>query len=263
MLEVENGYMSGGGGDRIYCYKTVNTPEEAVEGVLTAVKQEADLIKIAHQAKTLVASLPDPKEMSFEITQAICEEAERQGLIVAMHCTNAKGLNKSLAAGVTSFEHIVWDRELTQDEIDQMVNKNIYVVPTASVGHAISWETGDDPGWDQGFRALMKAERDQLMPEMIHEYLEPDLVASAIKIFNQYNNPEYWNKSELKFVVNVDATNTILTHGISNMRTLYNAGVKFGCGNDGGIPLDAPGAMGLEMYILELLGMGRADKIWE
>jgi imidazolonepropionase-like amidohydrolase len=40
---------------------------------------------------------------------------------------------------------------------------------------------------------------------------------------------------------------------------MYEAGAKFCCGNDGGVPLTWPGTLAIEMGLLEYLGVSRAD----
>ena len=42
--------------------------------------------------------------------------------------------------------------------------------------------------------------------------------------------------------------------GIANIRRLHEAGARFGCGNDGGIPFAFPGALALELALLETIG---------
>jgi imidazolonepropionase-like amidohydrolase len=46
---------------------------------------------------------------------------------------------------------------------------------------------------------------------------------------------------------------------MNNMAAIYNAGVKIGCGNDGGMPFIFPGAMGLEMHLLKQIGYAPSD----
>lgn len=241
--------------------KVVNSPEAAIEAVKIAVDKGAHFIKIAHQEKTLAKPVPNPKEMSFGITKAICDEANRQGMVVAIHHTDTNGLHKGLAAGVSTLEHMACDRELTDYEIEEIVKKEVFVIPTASVGYAIDWETNDSNGWDEGLKAECKQLRAELFPEMLPEYLEPELSAPTLQTYEQYANPDYFDSWRYMIGINVDATNTILTHGMTNYLKLYEAGAKLGCGNDGGIPFVAPGGMGLELYLGERIGVDRADLI--
>ncbi|MBU0991090.1 MAG: amidohydrolase family protein [Proteobacteria bacterium] len=269
-LEVDCGYLNGSlvfaglsptGVGNPNTVRVVNSPEEAIKAVKMAVDRGADFIKIAHQEKTLAKPLPNPREMSFDIAKAICDEANRQGLIVAIHHTDTNGLHKGLAAGVTTLEHMSCDRALTEYEIEEIINRQLYTIPTASVGYAIDWETNDDSGWDEGLRAECKKLRAELMPVLLPEYLERELVAPTLYTYKKYTNPDYFDSLEYLIGVNVDATDTILTHGLDNYIRLYEAGAKLGCGNDGGIPFISPGGLGLELYLGEVIGINQKDLI--
>jgi imidazolonepropionase-like amidohydrolase len=48
-------------------------------------------------------------------------------------------------------------------------------------------------------------------------------------------------------------------NGEANIMKLYEAGAKFCCGNDGGVPFTWPGTLFLEMEMLEAIGLAAAD----
>ncbi|MBU0991701.1 MAG: amidohydrolase family protein [Proteobacteria bacterium] len=267
-LEVNFGYLnaslvfeplrSAGIGTN-HTTKIVNTPEDGRIGVQVGVDNGADFIKIAHQEKTLVRPLPNPRAMEYAIAEAICDEAAKFGKIVAIHHTCTKGLRIGLDAGATTFEHMACDRVLMDSEIQEIIDKGKYIIPTASVGYAIDWETPGDEGWDEGFKADIVNIRAEIIPKYLREFLEPLLLQETLKTYQKYTHPEYFNSLESIVGVEVKSTDTICTYGLKNYQALYEAGVKLGCGNDGGVPLLPPGHMALELYLGERINIDKAD----
>jgi len=259
-IEIFGGYFWLLGvlaGDERY-HKMANTPQQAVNAVNAAIEHGADLIKISQEDESRAQFYPAPSKMNLEIMAAICGEAARHDIPVAVHNFGTEGLRKGLDAGVTSMEHVFLDRELTAEEIARTLDKNIWIVPTVSAGFACSWETNRDPEWDEGNKAMVKEERGRLLPNLIPEYCEPAIAASLLEDFSRYSDPDSFDQPHLTDV-RMESFRTYLTHGISNVQTLYDAGARFGCGNDGGLIFVAPGAIGLEMYLLQKFGMDTAS----
>lgn len=260
-IDIPMGYvavMSMLGADRRF-FKLVTSPRGGIDAVKTAIDNNAGQIKIAQQTKKFVNLLPNNRRMSLEIMRTICDEAARQGIVVAMHHTDTDGFIRGLDAGVTSFEHMPTDRALTDDEIERFLSSGAHIVPTTSVGYAISWETNKDTEWDEGHKAVVKEERKRLLPTFVREYCEPSIRLANIADFKRYSDPNFFDEPRLLPTINTDATNTILSYGTQNTKLLYEAGAKMGCGNDGGIPFNFPGALGLEMLLLEKAEMDTKD----
>jgi imidazolonepropionase-like amidohydrolase len=264
VLDVPRGYIDsmaeGFGllGDSRY-YMRVRNPADGIKGVDRAWAQNAGLVKVAHQEKPFAKILPYPQHMDDDIMMAICNRARELGIPVALHHTCTEGLRKGLKAGVSSFEHIACNEILTPAHIAELANA--WLIPTLSVGYAISWETDDDaPGeWDEGFKAQFTAARAQYMIDFAYEYAEQPIAEAIEKEYYNYCDPSYFSRPHFGITVNMDATDTILDIGIENLIRCYNAGVQMGCGNDGGIPFDFPGAIGLEMKLLQMIGLAPMD----
>ncbi|MDY6903169.1 MAG: amidohydrolase family protein [Thermodesulfobacteriota bacterium] len=264
VLDVPGGYMTSmvglfGLAVNEHYFKVIRSPAEGREGVRRAADEGADLIKICHQALPFATILPTPRQMDLKTTQVICKEAARLGLPVAIHHTDTKGFNKGLDASVISFEHVACDRTLTSSEIGRFKESGAVITPTASVGFAISWETTDSTGWDHGFKAEMKRQRSRYLTNLAYEYCESPIADAIVRMAGQYSTPAYFDSRHLAITINMEATKTILDEGIDNVLRMYREGVPMGCGNDGGIPFDFPGAMGLEMYLLETIGFKTAN----
>jgi len=257
-LDVKGGY-----GDNMPFIQSqqVRNPEEGPEGVRTAIDKGADLIKIFQQPVSLVLPEKELQLMDVATIRAICEEAERRGKIVAMHHWEIAGFDKGLAGGVSSFEHMATDGHLTEERIKGFLDSGAYIVPTVTVGLALAYETHGDSSWGKGLLAKLVEERSRLFPGMAHEYLETDIAEGLLKAFENYSDPDYFESRHLLPTVNAPWFAGRVGPYVDNIKGLYEAGVPMGCGNDGGIYFVFPGAMGLEMYLLEVIGIKPADSL--
>ncbi len=259
-LDVNNGYL-----DSMAFFKNerflkqVNGPEQGRIAVKMSIDQGADFIKIAQQPVMLILPSKELVMMDVATIRAICEEADRHGKIVAMHHSEVLGFEKALKGGVTSFEHMTSDVLLTEKKIQAFIDTGACIVPTATVGFAMSFEIHGDHTWGKGFLKQIVEERSKLLPEMISQYLEPELIKGTLKSFRSYSNPDYYESRHLLPIVNAPWFAGRTDPYIENIRALYRAGATMGCGNDGGIPFAFPGAMGLEMYLLEEGGLATSD----
>jgi imidazolonepropionase-like amidohydrolase len=264
VLDVPRGYLDsmieGFGllGDRRY-YMRVQNPADGIEGVDRAGEAGAGLVKVSHQDEPFTNILPDPQHMDDEIMMAICNRARELELPVALHHTCTEGLRKGLKAGVNSFEHIACNEILTPTQIAELGKS--WLIPTISVGYALSWQTDDDTAaeWDNGLKAQFVAARAKYMIDFAYDYAEQPIAEAIEQEYYNYCDPSFFSRPHFGLTVNMDATDTILDIGIENLLLCYNAGVKMGCGNDGGIPFDYPGAIGLEMNLLQMVGLAPMD----
>lgn len=265
VLDVPMGYLTSmvamfGLMDDPRYFSIVRTPAEAIQGVIRASEENAGLVKIAHQQEPFADILPTPRQMGLETTSAICKEAQKRGLPVALHHTDIQGFLKGIRAGVTTFEHMVCDRTLTHAQLRRFKRSGALIVPTASVGYAITWETNQySEGWDEGLKAQIVEARAKYLVDFAYEYTEEPIAAAIEQEYYNYCDPDYFDDRHLSITVNMDATDTILDVGVDNLDRYYDAGIPMGCGNDGGIPFDFPGAIGLEMAILEKKGFDPMD----
>ena len=101
-VSVPGGHMAGS-----VAYE-VNTPEEAVNYVRRIAAEKPDLIKLMITGGVLDATVkgePGVLKMKPEIVKAACDEAHRQGFIVAAHVESPEGVRVALENGVDTIEH--------------------------------------------------------------------------------------------------------------------------------------------------------------
>ncbi len=259
-MDVDDGYT-----DRMVYWKkkqfwkAVSTPEEGREAAKQALDQGADFIKLFQQPCEL--TLPGKKvPMMNEATlRAIRQEAERSGKYVAMHHTTLEGLDHGLAAGIRSLEHITTDRPVPEEQIRKLLEGDHTVIPTATVAFALAYPKPGDPNWGKGMTPRIARERPRYMPEIIEEFCEPELVPSTLKFYHRLCDPASYEARHLLPWPDPATMNAAANGGEKNTDALHAAGVTFGCGNDGGVPLIFPGAVHVEMRLLQEQGMKPAD----
>ncbi|MGD0695875.1 MAG: amidohydrolase family protein [Terriglobia bacterium] len=111
----------------------VDSPEAARQAVREQIKYGADLIKIYSTHRFHFT--PDGKMVAtptFTLaeTQAIVDEAHREGVKVACHAYGGEGLHNCIDAGADSVEHGL---DLDDAAVTKMLEKGIWLVPTLYV----------------------------------------------------------------------------------------------------------------------------------
>src|SRR5258705_3927330 len=81
-----------------------------------------------------------------EEAKAIVDEAHRLGKKVAAHAVGSEGIAAALRAGVDTIEH---GDGLTDAQMDEMVSKGVYWVPTLTVDRKLA--TDGDEFWKKTF----------------------------------------------------------------------------------------------------------------
>jgi len=112
----------------------VDGPEEARKAVREQVMNGADLIKYYSDRGYFYGAdgvLHSHVNFTDEEAAEIVTEAHRLGRKVAAHAIGSDGIAAALKAGVDSIEH---GDGLTAPEMDEMVRRNIFWVPTIMVG---------------------------------------------------------------------------------------------------------------------------------
>jgi imidazolonepropionase-like amidohydrolase len=106
------------------------------------IKRGVDLIKInaavSNYSTDYTHVEPFHQEMTYEEMAAICEEAHWAGMRVAAHAHGGQGITDAIRAGLDSVEHAPW---LTDEQIERMVEHNVFYVPTLTV-HTFLKELG-------------------------------------------------------------------------------------------------------------------------
>jgi len=259
-LDVRDGYT-----DRMVLWKkerfwkAAATPEEGREAARQALDQGANFLKLFQQPCELVLPGRPVPVMDEATLRAVREEAERRGSYVAMHHTTLEGLKQGLSAGVRSLEHMTTDAPVPEALVRSLLDGDHTVVPTATVAFALAYPKPGDPNWGKGMTLRIERERPNYMPELIETFCEPELVPSTLRFYRRLCDPAAYGSRHLVPWPDPTVMNAAANGGAFNTDALHAAGVSFGCGNDGGVPLIFPGAVYAEMRLLEEQGMAPAD----
>lgn len=141
-----------------------DSPWAAREAVRDQVAHGADLIKVYSTydfSFTPDGKMVNPPTLTREEVEAIVDEAHKKGRKVSCHAFGGEGLDNCITSGVQSIEHGV---DLTDAEINAMITKGIYLVPT--LYHYQLDKEGDEKKYaghsvaevsEQSFRRAVKA----------------------------------------------------------------------------------------------------------
>lgn len=109
----------------------ISSVEEAERKVNEVLDKGIDMIKTVLEDGMDPSTFGLPK-LSDELLKAICDQAHKRGAKVSAHVTQAHNLKRLVDAGIDDAGHMVYD-DLSDELIDQMIKKDVFVVPTLSV----------------------------------------------------------------------------------------------------------------------------------
>jgi imidazolonepropionase-like amidohydrolase len=255
-IQVPGGYgvdlaLLGG----VKMLRTIRSAAEVKEQVARACADGADFIKTFLQYTKLWIPTPALPVLSDEELAAIQKEAEKHGKVVAVHHTSVEGFRKNLRAGIRSFEHMPRDQELTDADIEAFVKSGAGITPTASVAWALSFPRNGDPYADAPEVKQILEDKKTRLPQILDEFAEESIRKIARDSYRKLSHPDYYEHRHLMITPEPRIFTAAAVVGSRNLRRLFQAGALVGCGNDGGIPFDFPGAMALEMGILQRSGL--------
>jgi imidazolonepropionase-like amidohydrolase len=132
------------------------TPEQLRAHVNKAADDGADVIKVFASQSIRTGGGPT---LSQEQMDAICSEAKKRGLRVAVHAHGPESVTRAVNAGCTSIEH---GALITQTELDLMAARGTYFDPNTDLIFRNYFENkphflGTDGYTEEGFAAMEKA----------------------------------------------------------------------------------------------------------
>lgn len=236
------------------------TPEQAADIVKMLHDEGADLVKIAFDHLSNLWGREKINTLTDAQLEALTKQARKLSMPVAAHHFYSIGLDRGIQFGIDTMEHLVTDKELTDEQIRKVVDEKIPHVPTVTPGLNLAYVTKGDPYCDD--------------PEL-HEKLEwrnrnldpdwPNHCNEIIRKFgcelHQYNlNAEYLKpENQNRRSTNPRLFTRAVVIGAKNIKKLIEADAIIGVGNDAGVPLTFPGQLRFEMMLLHLSGMSRAQ----
>lgn len=117
---------------------TLTQPSDAAEWVAARKAEGSDFIKLVYMSGN-----PMFKSLDLETATAIIVEAKAQGLKVVAHIARHSDAEALVDAGIDGFVHIFADRKISDELVQKMREREVFVVPTLTV---IAMIDGKGPG---------------------------------------------------------------------------------------------------------------------
>lgn len=115
--------------------KTMDSPAEIRKHVRKLVAMGVDQIKVMTSGRTFrKSSSPDAQTFSLEEMKTAVDEAHNHDKKVSAHAHGSKGVKLALEAGCDTIEH---GTELDCEDIEFMIENNIFLIPTFSYGKKV------------------------------------------------------------------------------------------------------------------------------
>ena len=179
-----------------------------------------------------------------DVFKAICDTAHELGMTVSVHHNWSEDLNTILRADIDSLEHLIFDREITEGEVQAIKTQGIKVVPTLTVTDSMA-RFEEKLGFLQSDRAK------EMFEERARQHLL--FIASTwldFKDESYHASFGHWraNRRNYAWVEN-------------SARILHEGGVQMLAGTDLGAVVAFPGELADEIKRLHHIGMSKLDAI--
>lgn len=237
----------------------VSGPESAREAVRKAVEQGARFIKIFFDDVSLFFGSKPLNTMDDESVRALVEEAHRLGRRVGAHQTQLKGFRRALRLGVDDLEHVPIDGPFTEADVGKFMKGDHCFTPTVSADLGLGIVPEGHPSRSKPVVEWMQLMREKMLDFYCPAMAEDAVVRSNRKMVKLYLEGDPAASLMASTLFDNERFISEIEESGSNVTKLYEAGATFCCGNDGGIPLSFPGALSVEMLMLERLGLSRQD----
>jgi imidazolonepropionase-like amidohydrolase len=239
----------------------ITDPESGREVVRLLDEQGARFFKLAFDDQSLFFGHKSLTVPDDETVRAVIKSAHALGKRVCVHQTQLQGFRKALRTGIDDFEHLPADGLLTDGDVAEFMKCDHHLTPTATVGMCLGIARDGHPALaDNPMAESLQKLRERTQREIGPAVAEPavvranDLVAELVKAVSGAK-PRFDPRAPMLS----DPELLLSGNGEANIMKLYEAGAKFCCGNDGGVPFTWPGTLFLEMEMLEAIGLAAAD----
>jgi imidazolonepropionase-like amidohydrolase len=131
------------GGHCTYMGRQIDGKDEATKAVREQLQQQVDLIKLmVTGGVSTPTGHPTTPQMTREEIEACVLIAHNNGKMVAAHAEGGIGVDWALEAGIDTLEHGIY---LTDAQIEKILDKNVWYVPTLYAINAIANEGASLP----------------------------------------------------------------------------------------------------------------------
>ncbi len=236
---------------------TITNPEEGREAVRTVIEQGARFVKLFFDDQSLFFGHKKLNVPSDETVLAVIDEAHKAGRRVTAHQSQIQGFRRCVRLGLDDLEHMPVDGLLTDEDVKAFMDGGHNITPTFSVGMCLGVARRDHPARRSRNVEELQVERKYVQEVLSPSAAEPAVVKANARMQHVLESAREGKRPRGPFLCDPEPFLTGI--GEKNIMKLYEAGAKFCCGNDGGVPLTWPGTLSVEMAIMERVGVSRAD----
>jgi len=229
---------------------SADTPHSVRE----AVRRNHDLgcrfIKTALDDRTLFAGQKPLPVLDDASLSAMVDEAHSLGLKVSAHHRFLRGFRRAVELGLDGLEHLPSDDYLTEEDVRSFVSRDMYLVPTVTVGWALAGVSSGDPFLEDPMVRKALAQRLEFVKSQYPTVAETSVHRAMLRFERHYRDPRYVERRHPMYTLDPKIFTEGIVKGSENLRRLHRAGALIGCGNDGGIPQSCPALVALELHLL-------------
>jgi len=219
----------------------------------------ADCIKIGEQ-KFANQNVRKPLNVMTPAQMEACtDQARKRGLKTTIHHLTVETFRRAVQHGVDSLAHLPGDAALTEADVNAFVSAGTIIEPTYSiVGYGLFWKEsiqGEAAYHDQELEELTEF-RNRTWGALADEFYLPEVRESFNQGLSDLNSGRFKilglidMKPYLRKWLAGDAQGI---YGMNNLRMLYEANARMGCGNDGGAGSMLPSTIKYEIELFDLL----------
>ena len=196
-----------------------DTPEGIASLVREMVDKGADWVKTCHSDRSACRGKGELPTLSDEAYEALFSEAEKHGKPVAFHQMWLSAFRKGLEYGPATYEHTPMDGPLTDEDVAAFVDSGIALIATLDVYTDI-FEFG-------------RISHD--LAEIGEECLEPVCHRMVAEELERYKKNDFTAEEiEKGWIMDTISPEEGLPTAFDNVRKIWTAGGKLGCGTDSG-----------------------------
>lgn len=217
---------STGGHGTKYGFKipTIDGPEDAEQFVLDRIEEGSDYIKIVYHHKPEYYRLT---AISKETLIAVIAATQKHNKLAVVHITDHQSATEAVEAGANGLVHTFGDRIISEDLLEAMKARQVFIIPTLSV-----------------IASMAKSKH--------------SLELAADKNLSQRLSSA--SKNTLKPFANLPKRPLTLANAIKNTRKMYDQGITILAGTDAGNPGTAHGiSMHGELELLSQAGLSPTE----
>ena len=191
--------------------------------------------------------------------EACTDQARKRNQMTTMHHLTVESFRRGVKHGVSSLAHLPGDAALTEADVNDFVRSGCIIEPTYSiVGYGLFWRESNkgDLAYDNPDLIKLTEFRNKTWSLLADEFYIPEVRESFKQGLDDLNNGRFKMlglidmKPYLRKWLAGDANGIF---GMNNLRMLYEAKARMGCGNDGGAGSMLPSTIKYEMDTIDLL----------